>query len=215
MTPHFLYAKSLMIVSGSASPRISCSMLIRHSMLSYSCPTELRRQVLNLRNLEKVCSPVQLETTRHKYMRKAISVFGKADSSLFSTKKIDLNSIHFPSLWSRLASCLYKMVFKRAANCTSSSAKVASTSWSSNTPVSWMLPPSRFRFHILMQNNCRGNIYNTMSLMPIEETGETRGRTDCLNFDLSQCIQIEKQLSIIGRSHWDYTFMGILALAAG
>jgi len=66
-----------------------------------------------------------------------------------------------------------------------------------------------------MQNNCRGNIYNTMSLMPIEETGETRGRTDCLNFDLSQCIQIEKQLSIIGRSHWDYTFMGILALAAG
>ena len=47
-----------------------------------------------------------------------------------------------------------------------------------------------------------------MSLMPIEETGETRVRTDCLNFDSSHCIQIEKQLSITGRSHWDYTFMG-------
>ena len=47
-----------------------------------------------------------------------------------------------------------------------------------------------------------------MSLMPIEETVETRVRTDCLNFDSSQCIQIEKQLSITGRTYWDYTFMG-------
>jgi len=28
--------------------------------------------------------------------------------------------------------------------------------------------------------------------MPIEETGETRVRTDCLNFDASLCIQIKK-----------------------
>ena len=49
-----------------------------------------------------------------------------------------------------------------------------------------------------------------LSLMPIEETRETRVRTDCLNFNVSQCIQIKKQISIKGRKHWDYTFCGIL-----
>jgi len=49
-----------------------------------------------------------------------------------------------------------------------------------------------------------------LSLTPIEETVETSAITDCLNFDVSQCIHIKKQLSIIGRSHWDYTFVGIL-----
>jgi len=43
-----------------------------------------------------------------------------------------------------------------------------------------------------------------------EETGETRIRTDCLNFDVSLCIQIKKQISVKGRKHWDYTFCGIL-----
>jgi len=28
--------------------------------------------------------------------------------------------------------------------------------------------------------------------MPIEETGKTRVRTDCLNFDVCLCIQIKK-----------------------
>jgi len=46
--------------------------------------------------------------------------------------------------------------------------------------------------------------------MPTEETGETRVRTDCLNFDVSPCIQLKKQISIRGRRHWDYTFCGIL-----
>jgi len=44
--------------------------------------------------------------------------------------------------------------------------------------------------------------------MPIEETGERSVRTDCLNFDVSLCIQIKKQISIGGRRHgniflWD------------
>jgi len=43
--------------------------------------------------------------------------------------------------------------------------------------------------------------------MPLEETGETRVRTDCLNFDFSLCIQIKKQTSIRGRRHWDYIFV--------
>jgi len=47
-----------------------------------------------------------------------------------------------------------------------------------------------------------------LSLMPIEETGETRVRTHCLNFDVSLCIQIKKQISIRGRRHWDYIFAG-------
>jgi len=53
-----------------------------------------------------------------------------------------------------------------------------------------------------------------MSLMPTEETGETRVRTDCLNFDVSLYIQIEKQISIRWRRHWDYIFLGILDPAA-
>jgi len=44
--------------------------------------------------------------------------------------------------------------------------------------------------------------------MPIEETGETRVRTDCLNFDVSLRIQIKKTISIRGRRHWDYIFVG-------
>jgi len=39
--------------------------------------------------------------------------------------------------------------------------------------------------------------------MPIEETGETRVRTDCLNFHVSLCIQIEKQIAIRGIRHWE------------
>jgi len=35
-----------------------------------------------------------------------------------------------------------------------------------------------------------------LSLTPIEETGETRVRTDCLNFNGSQCIQIKKQFQL-------------------
>jgi len=38
-------------------------------------------------------------------------------------------------------------------------------------------------------------------VMPVEETGETRVKTDCLNFNVSLCIQIKKQLSIRGRRH--------------
>jgi len=43
------------------------------------------------------------------------------------------------------------------------------------------------------------------TLMPLEETGETRVRIDCLNFDPSLCIQIKKHNS---RRHWDYIFLG-------
>jgi len=32
--------------------------------------------------------------------------------------------------------------------------------------------------------------------MPIEETDETRVRTDCLNFNVFLCLQIKKQISI-------------------
>jgi len=44
--------------------------------------------------------------------------------------------------------------------------------------------------------------------MPVEETGETRVGNDCLDFDVSLCIQIKKQISIRGRRHWDYIFVG-------
>ena len=49
-----------------------------------------------------------------------------------------------------------------------------------------------------------------LSLMPIEETDSTRVRTDCLHFDVSLCIQIKKQISIRGRSHWNCIFCDIL-----
>jgi len=42
--------------------------------------------------------------------------------------------------------------------------------------------------------------------MPVEETGETRVKTDI--FDVCQCIQIKKQISIRGRRRWDYIFVG-------
>jgi len=72
---------------------------------------------LILRNLEKDRSPVQLETMRHKYMRRAVSVFGKAECSAFSTiNKYIRHSIYFPALWSRLAFCWSKLAL-RAANC--------------------------------------------------------------------------------------------------
>jgi len=45
-----------------------------------------------------------------------------------------------------------------------------------------------------------------LSLTPVEETGETRVRTDFLNFDVSQCTQIKKQISIIRRRYWDNIF---------
>jgi len=47
-----------------------------------------------------------------------------------------------------------------------------------------------------------------LSAMPTEETGETKVRTDCLNFDVSLCIQIKKQISIRGRRHYHYIFVG-------
>jgi len=50
--------------------------------------------------------------------------------------------------------------------------------------------------------------------MQTEETGETRVRTDCLNFDVSLWIQIKKQISIRGSKHWDYIFCGIVDPAA-
>jgi len=53
-----------------------------------------------------------------------------------------------------------------------------------------------------------------LSLMPIEETGETRVRTDCLNFDVFLRIQIKKQISIRGRRNWGYIPCGILDPAA-
>jgi len=34
-----------------------------------------------------------------------------------------------------------------------------------------------------------------LALIPIGETGETRLRTDCLNFDVYLCIQIKTQIS--------------------
>jgi len=46
------------------------------------------------------------------------------------------------------------------------------------------------------------------SLMPIEETAETRVRTDYLNFYVSQCRQIKTQISCRGRRHWDYILIG-------
>ena len=43
------------------------------------------------------------------YMRKAASVFGKAEGNSFSTINTCIcNSVHFPSQWSRLAFCLSK-----------------------------------------------------------------------------------------------------------
>ena len=50
--------------------------------------------------------------------------------------------------------------------------------------------------------------------MPTEKTGETRVRKDCLNFDVSLCKEIKKQISVRGRRHWEYTFCGILDLVA-
>jgi len=53
-----------------------------------------------------------------------------------------------------------------------------------------------------------GVIYIMLSsLMPLEETGETRVKTDCLNFDFPLCVQIKKQIPIRGRRHWDYIFV--------
>jgi len=49
-----------------------------------------------------------------------------------------------------------------------------------------------------------------LSLMPTEEADETRVRTDCLNFDVSLCTPIKKQISVTGRRYWDYIFCGIL-----
>jgi len=57
-------------------------------------------------------------------------------------------------------------------------------------------------------------LYNVMSLMPTEETRRSRVRIECLNFDVSLCIQIKKQISIRGRRHWDYNVCGILDPAA-
>ena len=44
-------------------------------------------------------------------------------------------------------------------------------------------------------------------LMPIEETGEARVRTDCLNFDVCLRILIENIL-IVGRRHQEYISLG-------
>jgi len=44
--------------------------------------------------------------------------------------------------------------------------------------------------------------------MPTEETGVTRVGTNCLNFNVSPCIKIKKQISFRGKRHWDYIFVG-------
>jgi len=77
----------------------------------------LKSNIINslfLRNFEKDRSPEQLETMSDKYMRRAISVglFGKAECSSVSTiNKYIRNSVHFLSLWSRLAFRLSKMAW--------------------------------------------------------------------------------------------------------
>jgi len=45
-----------------------------------------------------------------------------------------------------------------------------------------------------------------LSLMPIEETVK-KGLGLIVNYGVSVCIQINKQISIRGR-RWDYTFVG-------
>jgi len=45
--------------------------------------------------------------------------------------------------------------------------------------------------------------------MPAEETGGTRVRTECFNFDVSLCIQI---IYISIRSHCDYIFVDFRSL---
>jgi len=52
--------------------------------------------------------------------------------------------------------------------------------------------------------------------MSTEETGETRIRTDCLNFDVSSCIQIKIQFFFIFRKKkpLGFIFCGILDSAA-
>ena len=49
-----------------------------------------------------------------------------------------------------------------------------------------------------------------LSLMPTAEAGESRVRSNHLNFYVSLCRQIKKQISVRGRKHWDYIFCGIL-----
>jgi len=44
--------------------------------------------------------------------------------------------------------------------------------------------------------------------MIIEETGEKRVRTNCLNFGVSLCKQIQKQIAARGRKNWEYIFVG-------
>ena len=48
-----------------------------------------------------------------------------------------------------------------------------------------------------------------LSLMPIEETGERGLALNVLNVDASPCAQIKKQISIRGKRHWYYIFVGI------
>jgi len=40
--------------------------------------------------------------------------------------------------------------------------------------------------------------------MPIEENGETKVKSYCLNFDVSLCIHFKKNISIRQRSHWEH-----------
>jgi len=65
------------------------------------------------------------------------------------------------------------------------------------------------RFHVFIYDHCRGYIYSItlLSLRPIKETDETRVRNDCLNFNISLCIQILKRISLRGRRYWDYIFL--------
>jgi len=70
------------------------------------------------------------------------------------------------------------------------------------------------RCHILIHHHCRAYIYiMLLSLMPIEETGETRVRTACLNFYVSLCIQIFK-ISIRGRRHCIIFFVGFKSVCS-
>ena len=45
-------------------------------------------------------------------------------------------------------------------------------------------------------------------LMPVEETGETRVRTDCFNFDVSLCIQIKTNFNLRKKALGLYFFVG-------
>ena len=65
-----------------------------------------------------------VENHEDKFMRRNFSIWKRRVYLVFHNTQIHSQSLHFPSVWSRLGFCLSKMALKRAANCTSSSANV-------------------------------------------------------------------------------------------